>query len=50
MLGDRSETAVDEITVECSIRGTTLFLGSAIMDRHERVNFEIGETAERLYS
>ncbi len=47
MLGDRSDTAVDEITVECSIHGTTLFLGSAIMDRHERLNFEIGKTVER---
>jgi len=46
-MGDRSDTAADVSTVECSIRGTTLFLGSAIMDRHERVNFEIGETVER---
>ena len=46
-MGDRSDTAVDEITVELSIRGTTLFLGSAIMDRHETVNFERGETLER---
>jgi hypothetical protein len=45
MLGDRSDTAVDVITVELSIRGTRHFLGSPIMDRHETVNFERGETA-----
>ncbi len=47
MLGDRSDTEVDVSTVECSIRGTRHFLGSSIMDRHETVNFERGETVKR---
>jgi len=46
-MGDRSDTAADVSTVECSIRGTRHFLGFAIMDRHETVNFERGETVER---
>ncbi len=46
-IGDSSDTAVDVITAECSIRGTRHFLGSAIMERHERVKFERGETVER---
>ncbi len=47
MLGDRSDTALDVIIVECSIRGTRHFLGSAIMDRHETVKFEKGDSRER---
>ena len=47
MLGDRSVTAVDVFKVECSICGSTPFLGSAIMYRPETVKYEIGETVER---
>jgi hypothetical protein len=47
MMLDWLETGVDVITVDLSIRGITLFLGSAIMERHERVKFEKGETVER---
>ncbi len=46
-VGDSRDTAVDVFKVECSICGSKHFLGSAIMDRHETVNFEIGETVER---
>jgi hypothetical protein len=47
IMGDSSDTAVDVITVELSIHSITHFLGSAIMERHERVKFEKGVTIER---
>jgi hypothetical protein len=34
------------IIEEWQIRGPKPFLGSAIMERHERVKFERGETVE----
>ncbi len=49
MLGDRSDTA-DVTMVECCICGTRHFLGYAIMDRHERVKCEKGETVQMLDS
>ncbi len=39
--------AVDVFTVECCIQGMRPFLGSNIMDRHETVKYEKGETVER---
>ncbi len=45
-MGDRSDTAVDAFKVDCSICGSTPFLGSAIMYRPETVKYEIGETVE----
>ncbi len=46
--GSRLEPQIEcSICSICSIRSSSPFLGSAIMDRHERVIFERGETVLR---
>ena len=46
ILGYSLDTVVVVLIVEWQIRGPKPYLGSAIMETHERVKFERGETLE----